>query len=100
MPPLFRGPWRAFDTGELIWDTEKSNRNLEDRGFDFAYASLIFRNSVLERRDTRSRSETRFQAIGEVEGDTLFVVYTIRDRKCRVISSRLATPDEEGLFRG
>ncbi len=98
MPPLFRRIWRRFGPTDLIWDPAKSERNLNERGFDFGFASLIFRRSVLERRDTRHKAEVRFQTIGAVEGVTLFVVYTIRDHKCRIISARVATPFETKLY--
>ena len=35
------------------WDPEKSERNLADRGFDFAFATVIFAGPTLERIDTR-----------------------------------------------
>lgn len=35
------------------WDARKSNANLAQRGFDFAFASLIFDGPTLERVDDR-----------------------------------------------
>jgi uncharacterized DUF497 family protein len=35
------------------WDSAKSDANFEERGFDFAFASLIFEAPTLEREDTR-----------------------------------------------
>ncbi len=97
MPPRFRRIWRRFDPADLIWDAAKSERNLRERGFDFGFASLIFKGRMLERRDARHTREIRFQAIGEVEGAILFVVYTIRDGKCRIISARVASRFEAEL---
>lgn len=84
----------------LIWDSPKSDANLEARGFDFGFASLIFKGPVLERRDSRHKAEVRFQAIGDAAGAILFVVYTIRDHKYRIISARVATSFEAELYHG
>jgi len=100
MPPQFRRIWRSFGPEDFIWDPAKSDRNLDERGFDFGFASLIFKGSVLERRDTRHKDEVRFQVIGNAEGAILFVVYTIRDHQCRIISARVATQIEVALYHG
>jgi uncharacterized protein len=100
MLPQFRRMWRRADPENLVWDPAKSDANLEARGFDFDFDSLIFKGAVLERRDSRHKAEIRFQAIGEAAGAILFVVYTIRDRKYRIISARVATPFEAELHHG
>ncbi len=47
------------------WDEAKSEANLEARGFDFAYAALIFDGPTLEMDDDRvDYGERRVQAIG------------------------------------
>lgn len=61
------------------WDARKSDRNLEDRGFDFEFATQVFAGRTLEREDTRvDYGEPRVIAIGNVEGIMLTVVYTDR----------------------
>jgi uncharacterized DUF497 family protein len=98
MPPHFRRIWRSFSPGDFVWDRAKSDMNLDERGFDFGFASLTFTGPVIERRDTRHKAEIRFQAIGGAEGAILFVVYTIRDHQCRIISAGVATPVEAALY--
>ena len=98
MPPRFRWRARAFSPDDFEWDPVKSDRNLESRGFDFGFAALIFQGRILERRDTRHRREIVHQAIGEAANVLLFVVYTIRRERCRIISARRATPDEARLY--
>jgi uncharacterized DUF497 family protein len=100
MPPRFRRIWRSFGPADFIWDPAKSDANLAQRGFDFGFASLIFQGAVVERRDTRHKDEVRFQAIGNAGGAILFVVYTIRDQHCRIISARVATALEAALYHG
>jgi len=50
---------------EFEWDATKSDANLEARGFDFAFATLIFEGPTLEREDTREdHGERRVIAVG------------------------------------
>jgi uncharacterized DUF497 family protein len=84
---------------DFAWDEQKSAWNLKNRGFDFAFASRIFEAPVLERLDARSEyGESRVQAIGAVEQDVLFVVYTNRDGLRRIISARRANKRERELW--
>jgi uncharacterized protein len=76
MPPRFRIFFHRFRDFE--WDKAKSDRCYAERGFDFGFASAIFQGEVLRRRDTREKVETRFQALGEVPGAILPVVFSIR----------------------
>jgi uncharacterized DUF497 family protein len=82
------------------WDEAKSEANLRERGFDFAYAALIFDGSTLEWDDVRrDYGERRIQAIGQVDEDVLFVVYTWRGAVRRIISARLANRRERDAYR-
>ncbi len=81
------------------WDEVKSEANYQARGFDFAYATLIFEGPILEMDDERADyGERRVQAIGRVEEDILFVVYTWRDEIRRIISARLASRKERQVY--
>ena len=54
----------------------------------------------IERRDDKhSQDEERWQVIGKVE-NILFVVYTERCEKTRLISAREATDTEKGWYYG
>lgn len=82
------------------WDEAKSEANFRARGFDFAYAALIFDGPTLERNDDRADyGEPRIQAIGKVDGGVLFVVYTWRKGLVRrIISARLANRRERDAY--
>lgn len=81
------------------WDEAKSEANLRDRGFDFAYAAGIFDGPVLEIDDARANyGERRVQAIGKTGPDILFVVYTWRGDVRRIISARLANRKERTIY--
>jgi uncharacterized DUF497 family protein len=61
------------------WDPKKSAANLRARGFDFAFATVIFDGPTVERVDRRrSNGETRTIAIGLDEQVPLTVGYTDR----------------------
>ena len=58
------------------WDEVKSDTNLRDRGFDFAFASLVFDGPTVEVEDRRADyGERRIVAIGLADGLHLTVVY-------------------------
>ena len=81
------------------WDDEKSRRNLDGRGFDFAFAARIFEGDTLEREDARrDYGERRVVAIGRVEDLTLTVVYTPRGDAARIISARRANRRERRAY--
>jgi uncharacterized protein len=89
----------------FIWDPAKSEANLAERHFDFAFATLIFDGPTLERRDDRQDyGEIRIIAIGLADGIPLTVVYTDRveegeDVVRRIISARVSSRRERQAYR-
>jgi uncharacterized DUF497 family protein len=85
---------------EFEWDEEKSSRNKEIRGFDFAFATGLFDNPVLESVQTqRDYGELRIKAIGTIENECVVVIYTPRGGKRRLISARPAIRKERNDYR-
>lgn len=87
----------------FTWDEEKSERNLVERGFDFAFATLIFASPTLERIDTRQDyGEVRRIALGIADRIPLTVVYTDRaeagDIVRRIISARVSNRRERQAY--
>lgn len=85
------------------WDAHKNAANLGQRGFDFAFASLIFDGPTLERVDDREDyGELRTIAVGLADGIHLTVVYTDRpgprDTIRRIISARRSNRRERSAF--
>jgi uncharacterized DUF497 family protein len=77
----------------------KSNRNIEQRGFGFDFAALIFAGRVLTAVDDREDyGEVRVKAIGEIDGIVLVVIYTDREDVRWIISARLANKKERALW--
>jgi uncharacterized DUF497 family protein len=87
------------------WDASKSDRNLDERGFDFEFATQIFEGRTLEREDTRrDYGERRVIAIGMAEGIALTVVYTDRAEAGgevvrRIISARKSHRHERKTYQ-
>ena len=87
------------------WDPTKSDSNYRDRGFDFAFASLIFEGPTLEREDTRrDYGERRLIAIGLAQDLELTVCYTDREDSRgegvrRIFSARRSNRRERKAYR-
>lgn len=63
----------------FLWDRRKSETNLTRRGFDFAFATLIFDGPTVERtHDRQDYGEKRVIALGIADDIPLTVVYTDR----------------------
>ena len=81
------------------WDSDKEVENIRKHGIDFDTAILVFEDDFcLERYDAaHSETEDRYNIIGMVH-DVLFVVYTERGSRTRIISARLATNEERKQY--
>ena len=81
------------------WDEEKNILNQRKHGISFETAAYVFADeNYIEMYDfEHSISEDRYIAIGRV-GDVIFVVFTERKEKIRLISARLATEAERRLY--
>ena len=84
---------------EFEWDEEKNEINKRKRGIDFNTAPHVFDDEDrIEIYDIEhSVEEDRYNTIGRVH-DILFVVYTERKDKIRIISARLASAAERRLY--
>lgn len=81
------------------WDEEKNAINKQKHKISFETAAHVFDDpEYIEMYDfEHSVDEDRFIAIGRV-GDIIFVVFTERRDKIRLISARLATDAERRLY--
>ena len=84
---------------EIEWNNNKAASNLIKHKIDFEDAKNIFLDpNRLEREDKRDYDETRIQVIGIVNQVVLFVVYTKRNGKNRIISARRANKNERRQY--
>lgn len=81
------------------WDENKNTINKEKHKISFETAAYVFDDPYyIEMYDfEHSVDEDRYIAIGKV-GDVIFVVFTERKDAIRLISARLATSAERGLY--
>lgn len=86
---------------EFEWDEEKSKRNFKKHGVLFETAAKVFsdENRIEIYDEAHSIDEERYITIG-LAGEVLFVVYTERHPRIRLISARLATARERKVYYG
>ena len=83
---------------EFEWHDAKAEANLQTHGVSFELATTVFQDVfAIERLDDREDyGEERLVMIGMAEGSVLmFVAYTEREERIRIISARRATQDEQ-----
>ena len=91
----------SIDGRLFEWDDEKAAINFRKHGINFKTAAKVFRDRYrIEKYDEEhSIDEERWNVIGMVN-DILFVVYTERTNKTRLISARKAEPEERRRYYG
>jgi uncharacterized DUF497 family protein len=79
------------------WDLAKAATNYAKHGVCFERARLVFADpfGIAEIDDRQNYGEERFTRVGMVEGALLFVSYTERGERIRIISARRATKHEQ-----
>jgi len=83
---------------QFEWQKDKAESNWRRHGVSFELATTVFRDPfAIERLDDREDyGEPRFVMLGMAEGQVLlFVAYTEREDRIRLISARRATLREE-----
>ena len=86
---------------EFEWHDAKAEANLQAHGVSFDVAKTVFKDPfAIERLDDREDyGESRFVVIGMAEGNVvLFVAFTERENRIRIISARRATQNEEADY--
>ena len=87
---------------EFEFDPEKDALNRKKHGIAFSTAALVFSDPMrLERLDDSvgNTGEERWQTLGKVR-KVIFVVYTERKNRTRIISARIATKAECRSYYG
>ena len=88
---------------EFEWDDNKEQENIKKHKLDFRITRFVFYDyDRIEYYDEEnSIEEDRYVVIGKgLYEELLFVVYTMRDNKYRLISARQATKKEEEIYYG
>jgi uncharacterized DUF497 family protein len=85
-------------TVSFEWDFLKAARNLQKHNVDFADAVTTFDDALAITIREEISGEDCFVTLGTDALDRLFVVYTWRGDRIRVISARKATPRERRQY--
>jgi uncharacterized protein len=82
------------------WDDDKAASNVRKHGVTFEMARDVFDDPfILEREDrAQDAGEDRYSVLGISEGRLLFVGFTHRGDRIRIISARLATTRERKSY--
>lgn len=82
------------------WDPAKSASNRRKHGVDFADAVIALEDDrAVTMEDPDSEQEARFVSLGmDPMGRILVTIFTHRDDKVRIISSRKATKAERSRY--
>ena len=89
-----------MNDGEFEWDDRKAESNWQKHGVRFESAKFVFEDKLaIEEIDNSQRyDEERFSIIGMVADRLLYVVYSFRDDRYRIISARFADARENRLY--
>jgi len=87
----------------IEWDEEKNTLNKKEHDLAFEDAQYVFtdpeRLERIDQSEGNTSGEERWQTLGMV-GKVLFVVYTERGEKKRIITARPATKVERRSYNG
>jgi hypothetical protein len=89
-----------MEDDRFAWDDNKAVANYTDHGVTFEAARDVFADPfAIEWLDEREDyGEDRYVILGMVENRLLYVAYTIRREKIRIISARGAEPHERRQY--
>ncbi|WP_083981804.1 BrnT family toxin [Arsukibacterium ikkense] len=83
----------------IIFDPDKQQRTLRERGLDFARAAEIFNGKHFTATDDRQDyQEQRYITVGLLDGRMVVMVWTLRDKSRRIISMRKANEREQAHY--
>ena len=86
---------------EFEWDEGNKEKNYNKHGIKNEESEMVFfdEQSVLSLDSKHSTRERRYQIIGRSElGNALSVIFTLRDRKVRIISARRVNHKEKKFY--
>ena len=83
----------------FTWDERKRESNLRKHGIDFRDAPRVLDGPLVTVEDTRANyGESRFVALGLLDGFVVSLAYTEQNDKVRIISIRKAMKHEACFF--
>jgi uncharacterized DUF497 family protein len=95
---------QVFDSDSLVgfdWDEGNKQKNWEKHQVNYRECEEVFFNRPLLIGDDTKHSplEQRYYVLGQTDvGRTLFLVFTIRNNKVRIISARDQSKKERAIY--
>ncbi len=85
---------------EFDWDGGNQLKSLIKHGVSQEESEQVFLNPYVLRIDeNHSRAEMRFELLGKTDsGKALFIIFTTRNNKIRIISARPANKNERNVY--
>lgn len=84
---------------EFEWDEIKNSKNIEKHSLDFIDVVSAFKYPIIKKENTKKDyGEKRWIAIGQLKNFCIVIIYTIRDKKIRLISARKANKKEREIY--
>jgi uncharacterized DUF497 family protein len=83
---------------DFEFDPAKSLANAEKHGIDFESAMLLWADPKRLVVPARSSGEDRFALIAESHGKIWTCIYTLREDRVRIISTRRSRHEEESRY--
>ena len=84
---------------QFEWDENKRQQNIDKHGIDFIDIEVLFDDSPYILKSPQSHTEERFIALGQIKNNLpVAVIFTLRNKKNRIISARKARDDERNLI--
>jgi len=90
-----------FTVSQFDWDEGNSDKNQIRHGVSDAECEQVFFNRPLVsgKDEKHSRYEARFYVLGQTDtGRKLFIVFTVRGDRLRVITARDMSRRETGIY--
>jgi uncharacterized DUF497 family protein len=85
---------------KITFNPAKRQTALDDRGLNFADASIVFAGATITAQDMRrDYGEVRFQTIGFLADRMVMVVWTPREDARHVISMRKCNDREKAIYQ-
>jgi hypothetical protein len=85
---------------KITFDPAKRQAALNERGLNFADASIVFTGPTITVQDTRrDYGESRFQTVGFLADRMVMVVWTPREEARHVISMRKCNDREKAIYQ-
>ena len=81
------------------YDRQKSNTNKEKHGIDFNQAQELWQDPDCIVIPARTMDESRYLLIGKLNQKIWSAIFTVRNKKIRIISVRRSRKNEEEIYK-